>query len=127
MKILKPLFVITLCLVFFSCNKEKPETGHYAGFFNYTTPLNIDKYSQIEISESKSDYIVINGSKLKKDGKKISGMIHALDFGSFVEIDGELKHKAFSKDYSIEGTFTQIQYGGGNQYNFSGTFGIKSD
>lgn len=54
-------------------------------------------------------------------------MIDVLDFGSFVNIEGEWNHKLFSKNYTIKGTFTQIKYQGGNQYLYSGTFKIKSN
>ena len=128
MKILNSFFIISLCMLFISCNKEKPKTGMYAGFFHYESPQIFDKYSQIEISDSNSDYIIVNGSKLKKNGKKISGMIDVLDFGSFVQIEGEWSHKLFSKNYTIKGTFTQtIYYLGGNQYQYTGTFVIKSN
>lgn len=127
MKILKTLLIISLCTLFIGCNKEKPKPGQYAGFFHYDTPQVFEEYSQIELSESKSDYIIVNGSTLKKNGKKISGMIDVLDFGSFVNIEGEWSHKLFSKNYTIKGTFTQIKYQGGNQYQYSGTFEIKSN
>lgn len=127
MKILNPLFILTLCIISLSCAKEKPKPGQYVGSFHYQSPQMFDEYSQIEISESKADYIIINGSKLKKDGKTISGMIEVLDFGSFVQIEGDWSHKPFSKNYTIKGTFTQIKYQGGNQYEFTGTFEIKTN
>lgn len=127
MKSINVFLVFFICFTLISCSKDKPESGSYAGYFHYESPQSFDEYSNIEITESTKDYITINGSKLQKDGKKISGMIDVLDFGSFVDINGEWSHKIFSKKYTIKGTFTQIKYQGGNQYEFSGTFEIKTN
>lgn len=126
MKSTNTFFMFFLCFTIISCSKNKPESGSYAGYFHYEYPQSFDEYSSIEVTEPTKDHIVINGSKLQKDGKKISGMIYALDFGSFVEINGEWSHNVFDKKYTIKGTFTQIKYQGGDEYEFGGTFSIKT-
>lgn len=130
--IMKKTIILTslLGLMIFtvSCKKEKPTTGHYYGTFNYNVPQGIIKTGEIEITESSKDKIVINDSELIKDGKKIEGNITNLSFSQFgVYIKGEWSHKLFSKNYLIKGTFTETYYQGGNQYQNSGTFEIKSN
>ena len=120
--------LIGLLVFTVGCTKEKPPTGHYYGTFNYDVPQGITKTAEIEITESSKDKIVINDSELKKDGKKIEGNIANISFSQFgVYINGEWSHKLFSEDYVIEGTFTETYYQGGNQYQNSGTFEIKSN
>ena len=129
--IMKKTIILTSLIGFMytvSCTKEKPITGHYYGTFNYDVPQGIIKTAEIEITESSKDKIVINGSELNKDSKKIEGNIANLSFSQFgVYIKGEWSHKLFSKNYLIKGTFTETYYQGGNQYQNSGTFEIKSN
>lgn len=120
--------LISLLFLIESCSKEKPRIGDYYGIFNYDVPSGVVNTAEIEITESTDDKIVINGSTLKKDGKKIEGKIINLSFSQFgIDIKGEWSHKLFSKDYTIKGTFTEDYYQGGNQYQNSGTFEIKSN
>ena len=130
--IMKKTIILTLLIglmVFtVSCTKEKPPTGHYYGTFNYEVPQGIIKTAEIEITESSKDKIIINDSELNKDSKKIEGNIANLSFSQFgIYIKGEWTHKLFSKNYLIKGTFTETYYQGGNQYQNSGTFEIKSN
>ena len=54
--------------------------------------------------------------------------IDNVTFSQFgIDIIGEWSHKIFSKEYVISGTFTETYYQGGNQYQNSGTFEIKSN
>lgn len=124
------LFITSICIIIFatSCSKEKPSVGDYYGTFTYSTPSGIVKTAEIEITESSKNKIVINGSELDKDGKNIEGKIENISFSQFgVDINGEWSHKLFSKNYKIEGTFTEDYYQGGNSYQNSGTFEIKSN
>lgn len=124
------LFIISIFLIVFGigCSKEKPSIGNYYGTFTYNTPQGAVKTAEIEITESSKNKIIINGSELTKDGKKIEGKIKNISFSQFgVDIDGEWSHKLFSKEYLIKGTFTENYYQGGNQYQNSGTFEIKSN
>src|SRR5690554_6751240 len=120
------LFIIGIIIFATSCNKEKPIVGEYYGTFTYSS--GIVKTTEIEITESTKNKIVINGSELEKDGKKIEGKIENVSFysQSGVYINGEWSHKLFSKNYKIEGTFTEDYYQGGNSYQSSGTFKITS-
>ncbi|NEN25705.1 hypothetical protein G3O08_19635 [Cryomorpha ignava] len=123
------LFITSIFIIIFatSCNKEKPSNGDYYGTFTYNNPSGIIKTAEIEITESSKNKIVINGSELEKDGKKIEGKIENISFSQFgVDINGEWSHKLFSKNYKIEGTFTEDYYQGGNAYQNSGTFKITS-
>jgi hypothetical protein len=124
------LFVCSICLIFFGigCSKEKPTIGNYYGTFNYSAPQGVVKTAEIEITESSKNRIIINGSALTKDGKKIEGKIENISFSQFgIDINGEWSHKLFSKEYSIKGNFTEDYYQGGNQYQNEGTFVIKSN
>lgn len=124
------LFIAGIYLIVLgsSCSKEKPDVGDYYGIFTYSSEPEIIKTAEIEITESSKNEIVINGSKLIKDGKRIEGRIESLSFSQFgVTINGEWSHKLFSKNYKIEGTFTEDYYQGGNSYQSSGTFTIKSN
>lgn len=124
------LFISSIILLVFGigCSKEKPITGNYYGIFTYSTPQGVVKTAEIEITESSKNKIVINGSELSKNGKKIKDKIENISFSQFgVDIDGEWSHKLFSKEYSIKGNFTEVYYQGGNQYQNSGTFEIKSN
>ena len=123
------LFIISIFLIVFGlgCSKEKPSIGNYYGTFTYSTPQGVVKTAEIEITESSKNKIIINGSELTKDGKKIEGKIENISFSQFgVDIYGEWS-KLFSKEYLIKGTFTENYYQGGNQYQNSGTFEIKSN
>lgn len=124
------LIITSICIIISatSCNKEKPDVGDYYGTFTYSNPPDIVKTAEIEITESSKNKIVINGSELDKDGKHIEGKIENISFSQFgVSIDGEWSHKLFSKNYKIEGTFTEDYYQGGNTYQNTGTFEIKSN
>ncbi len=124
------LFVCSICLIFFGigCSKEKPSIGNYYGIFTYSTPQGVIKTAEIVITESSKNKIIINGSELTKDGKKIEGKIENISFSQFgIDLNGEWSHKLFSKNYLIKGTFTETYYQGGNQYQNEGTFEIKSN
>lgn len=125
------VFIVSICLIVLgtSCSKEKPDIGDYYGIFTYNSQPELIKTTEIEITESSKNKIVINGSKLEKDGKKIEGKIDNVSFYSQtgVYIKGEWSHKLFSKNYVIKGTFTEEYYQGGNTYQSSGTFEIKSN
>ena len=123
-------FSIAILIFFFtiSCQKNKPVAGEYVGVFTYTAPQGFVKTAYIEISNPTKNSININGSVLEKDGKKIEGKISDLSFSQFgVTINGEWSHKLFSKAYKITGSFTETYYQGGNEYENSGTFEIKSN
>ncbi len=123
-----------------SCSKEKPPVGNYIGVFNYENSTNIaDKTIWLKIEESQKDYILIgatdyNGNLTsamldtlyKKNKKTIEGKVPSNNMVPFY-IKGEWSHKLFSKNYLIKGTFTETYYQGGNQYQNSGTFEIKSN
>ena len=124
------LFMISIFLIVFGlgCSKEKPSIGNYYGTFTYNSPQGVVKTAEIEITESSKNKIIINGSELTKDGKKIEGKIENISFSQFgVDIDGEWSHKLFRKEYTIKGAFTETYYQGGNTYENSGTFVIKSN
>ena len=111
-----------------SCEKEKPSAGEYIGIFSYEIPQGLVKTAYIEISNPTQNSITINGSKVSKKNEKIEGHIDNVTFSQFgIDIIGEWSHKIFSKEYVISGTFTETYYQGGNQYQNSGTFEIKSN
>lgn len=111
-----------------SCKKDKPLAGRYYGILNYDAPQGVVRTAEIEITESNKDVIIINGSELNKDGKKIEGHIANLSFSSHgIWIVGEWSHKLCSKTYLINGTFTEYYSQGGNDYQNTGTFEIKSN
>ena len=111
-----------------SCEKEKPSAGEYIGIFSYEIPQGLVKTAFIEISNPTLNSITINGYVLSKENKKIVGMIDYLSgVGSHIYINGEWSHQIFSKEYVISGTFTETYYQGGNQYQNSGIFEIKSN
>ena len=108
--------------------KEKPSAGDYIGIFSYEIPQSLVKTAYIEISNPTLNSITINGYVLSKENKKIEGMIDYLSgVGSYIYINGEWSHTIFSKEYVISGTFTETYYQGGNKYQNSGTFEIKSN
>lgn len=124
------LFISSLFLIAIGigCSKEKPSIGNYYGTFTYSTPQGLVKTAEIEITESSKNKIIINGSELTKDGKKIEGKIENISISQFgINIDGEWSHKFISKEYLIKGNFTEDYYQGGSQYQNSGTFLIKSN
>lgn len=124
------LIITIICVIISanSCNKEKPDIGYYFGTFRYGNPPDIVRTAEIEITESSKNRIVINGSELDMDGKRIEGKIENISFSQFgVNLDGEWSHKLFSKNYKIIGTFTEDYYQGGNIYQNTGTFEIKSN
>jgi len=111
-----------------SCEKEKPSAGEYIGIFSYEIPQGLVKTAYIEISNPTQNSITINGSKVSKKNEKIEGHIDNVTFSQFgIDIIGEWSHKIFSKEYVISGTFTETYYQGGNQYQNSGIFEIKSN
>ena len=111
-----------------SCEKENPSAGDYIGIFSYEIPQGLVKTAYIEISNPTQNSITINGSKVSKKNEKIEGHIDNVTFSQFsIDIIGEWSHKIFSKEYVISGTFTETYYQGGNQYQNSGTFEIKSN
>ena len=95
-----------------SCSKNNPPTGAYIGKFegNY---MRYEKEEnlvlggvQLQITETDNDHIIINGSRLEKDGKKIKGTLNDVFFnqgGSPITIDG--KRVRNNGHYDIEGTF----------------------
>ena len=121
------ILLITSLLVT-SCEKEKPSAGEQIGIFSYEIPQGLVKTAYIEISNPTLNSITINGYVLSKENKIIEGMVDYLSgVGSYIYINGEWSHKIFSKEYVISGTFTETYYQGGNQYQNSGTFEIKSN
>lgn len=136
--ILAPL--ISLMIFIVGCSKEKPPAGNYIGVFNYQNSTNLaNKTVWLKIEETEKDYMLIgatdyNGNltsalldTLYKKGKKnIEGKVPSNSMTPFY-INGEWSHKLFSKNYLIKGTFTETYYQGGNQYQNSGTFEIKSN
>ena len=132
--------VFATLIMLLSCSKEKPPLGNYIGVFNYENSTNIaDKTIWLKIEESQKDYILIgatdyNGNLTsamldtlyKKNKKTIEGKVPSNNMVPFY-IKGEWSHKLFSKNYLIKGTFTETYYQGGNQYQNSGTFEIKSN
>lgn len=137
----KITFIVTILIVL-SCSKEKPIVGNYIGVFNYENSTNLtEKTIWLKIEESEKDYVLIgrtdyNGNLTssildtlyKKNKKNIEGKIPSNGNGP-IYIKGEWSHKLFSKKYLIKGTFTETYYsqGGSNQYQYSGTFEIKSN
>lgn len=122
------LAILFTLLLVTSCEKEKPTAGEYFGTFTYEVPPGILKTAYIEISNPTKNSITINGYEVSKDDQKIEGMIDYLSgVGSYIYINGSWSHKLFSNEYIISGTFTETYYQGGNQYQNSGTFEIKSN
>ena len=120
--------LLSTSLLVSSCEKEKPSAGDYIGIFSYEIPQGLVKTAYIEISNPTQNSITINGSKVSKKNEKIEGHIDNVTFSQFgIDIIGEWSHKIFSKEYVISGTFTETYYQGGNQYQNSGTFEIKSN
>ena len=120
--------LLSTSLLVSSCEKEKPSAGDYIGIFSYEIPQGLVKTAYIEISNPTQNSITINGSKVSKKNEKIEGHIDNVTFSQFgIDIIGEWSHKIFSKEYVISGTFTETYYQGGNQYQNSGIFEIKSN
>lgn len=122
----KVLLIPFILFLFLGCSKEKPRVGNYYGVFTYTNPEGLVKGAEMEITESTKNKVIINGYQLTKDGKKIEGTLNHSSSSFGVTINGEWSHRIFSKDYKINGTFTENYYQGGGQYQSSGTFEIKS-
>ena len=95
-----------------SCSKTNPPTGAYVGKFEGEY-LRYEKKEalvlggvELQITESDKDHIIINGSRLEKNGKKIKGTLKDVSFnqgGSPITIDG--KRIRNDGHFDIEGTF----------------------
>ncbi|MEO0075701.1 MAG: hypothetical protein ABIK31_06305 [candidate division WOR-3 bacterium] len=119
---------ILLMLIFnIGCKKNRPIAGEYFGIFTYSIPQGLVKTAYIEISNPSKTSITINGFVVKKNGKKIEGKIGSVGNMTDVFINGEWSHNLFSNQYKIIGNFTETYYQGGNEYQNSGTFEIKSN
>lgn len=132
---------LLLTLIFINgCKKEKPATGIYVGTFNYNYPNNWpDKTIWYKISDSNKDYFLIGTSDYQgnlisayqdtvyKDKKEVNGKVPSNSGVGPFKIKGEWSHKLFSKNYIIEGDFTQTEYTQGGVFTYSGTFEIKSN
>lgn len=123
------LFSIVLSILFIngSCNKNKIIAGEYIGIFTYSSPQGLVKTASFEVSSPTNKTIKINGFEIKKDGKIIEGKIGCLGNMTDVFISGELTHRFLSKENKIIGNFTETYHQGGNEYQNSGTFEIKSN
>ncbi len=133
-------FTIWFSIIIGSCKKEKPATGIYIGTFNYDSPNNWpDKTIWYKISDSNKDYFLIGTSDYQgnlisayqdtiyKDKKEVNGKVPSNSGIGPYKIKGKWSHKLFSKDYIIEGDFTQTEYTQGGVFTHFGTFIIKSN
>jgi len=120
------LIIISLCIILFGCNKEKPPIGRYLATFNYENPQGLVKLGYLDITESTKNTLTINGSIVQKDGKSITGSFLVYSTGYFY-IDGTWSKKLFSNNYKIKGSFTQTYHEGGQSFTNYGSFTIESD
>ncbi|NOX48875.1 MAG: hypothetical protein GXO89_18095 [Chlorobi bacterium] len=121
------LVLIGMLMLILSCSKAKPPTGDYWIALKYEKPEVKTLSQPIEITGSSKGTITINDSELDKDGKNIEGKINYVPNTNGIYITGKWSHKLFSKNYKIEGRFTEDYYQGGNLFVYSGTFEIKSN
>ena len=133
-------FTLGLLIIAGSCKKETPPTGIYIGTFSYDYPNNwSDKTIWYKISDANKDYFLIGTSDYQgnlspgyqdtiyRDKKEVKGKVPSNSGTGPYKINGDLSHKLFSKDYTIEGDFTQTQSTQGGVFTYSGTFVIKSN
>jgi hypothetical protein len=122
-------FSMVLAILFFngSCNKNRINAGEHIGIFTYSNPQGLVKTASFEVSNPTEKTIKINGFEIKKDGEIIEGKIGSLGNMTDVFISGKLTHRVFSKENKIIGNFTERYHQGGNEYQNSGTFEIKSN
>jgi hypothetical protein len=122
-------FSMVLSILIFngSCNKNRTIAGEYIGIFTYSSPQGLVKTASFEVSNPTKKTITINGFEIKKDGKIIEGKIGSLGNMTDVFISGEWSHRVFSKENKIIGNFTETYHQGGNEYQNSGIFEIKSN
>lgn len=122
---MKNLIYLILVFLAFSCNKDKPEAGTYWAVFTYDYPQSWIKSANIKVESPEKNSIIIANNLCNKDGKYITAEnIYITGIGSYLSINGKWEKK--SGQYLISGTFSQIDYQGGNQYQYNGSFEIKS-
>ena len=122
---MKNLSYLILFFTLLSCNKEKPEAGMYFAVFTYNNPPSLVKSANVKVDSPDKNSIIIANNLCNKNGKNITAEnIYIPGIGSYLSLNGKWKKK--SGHYLIAGTFNQIDYQGGNQYEYNGSFEIKS-
>ena len=114
---MKTKYLFCIVLILSSCYKDAPEPGYYFIHTEFSGQPSYNTFAQIVISETTKDHIIIEGSKLKKKGKKVSGTF-VLE-GYDLTIDGVLNKGPDKGLYSIEGTCVLNVSGSAIEGNFN--------